>query len=242
MTSSTEQLAPIALAPGAGEARWGFGTLATIASYTPWWREDAYYAPSRWQGKLALDGGGAVINQSIHGIDAMQWLAAATMPELPKDKNPVKEIFAFAGKRGHDPNLIEVEDTAVAIARFQNGAVGQMLCCTSMYPGTLKRIQIGGRDGTAEIVESSLVQFDFRKKRPEDEQIKQKSAAKPQTSGASDPMKMSHVEEIAQLQVLIDALRAKKPIPIDAVEARKSVAIINALYESAATGKCVAAR
>ena len=45
------------------------GRLATLCGVVPWWREDAYYSKTRWQGTKALDGGGAVINQTIHTIE-----------------------------------------------------------------------------------------------------------------------------------------------------------------------------
>src|SRR5690606_11438086 len=102
------------------------------------------------------DGGGAMMNQSIHGVDLVQWLADAAekgqgpgamgQGDGPSDVNPVEEVFAYTAKRGHPPDMIEVEDTAVAVLRFRNGALGQLLGATSMYPGSLKRIQLGGRD------------------------------------------------------------------------------------------------
>src|SRR6478735_2270078 len=85
-----------------------FGNLSVIQATVPWWREDSYYGPGRWQGTRALDGGGAMINQAIHSVDVVQWLAAATMPDLPPDTNPVQEVFAFANVRGHDPARLEV--------------------------------------------------------------------------------------------------------------------------------------
>src|SRR5439155_21847398 len=101
--------------------------LSVVSPLVPWWRDDAYYAPSRWQGKIALDGGGALMNQAIHTVDLMQWFAAAAIAADKKaDKkgsdpflsaNPVEEVFAHTAKRGHDPKLIEVEDTAVALPR-----------------------------------------------------------------------------------------------------------------------------
>src|SRR5690606_4043424 len=76
--------------------------------------------------------------------------------------NPVAQVFAFTAKRGHDAGLIEVEDTAVAVRRFRDGSLGQLLGATSMYPGSLKRIQIAGRDGTAELLEDELITWQFR--------------------------------------------------------------------------------
>ncbi len=65
-----------------------FGSLALAASYVPWCRDDAYYGPDRWQGTKALDGGAALMNQSIHGVDALQWIVGATMPELAGLRGP----------------------------------------------------------------------------------------------------------------------------------------------------------
>src|SRR5438477_547749 len=83
------------------------------------WRDDAYYGPGRWQGSLALDGGGALINQAIHYVDLAQWIAAAAMNDLSPSQNPVEEVFAYTAKRAHDPKQLEVEDTAVAMLRFR---------------------------------------------------------------------------------------------------------------------------
>jgi len=226
----------------AAAAEGRFGHLSTVNTYTPWWRTDDYYGPDRWQGTQALDGGGAVINQSIHGIDAMQWLAGATMPKLPHEQNPVAEVFAFTGKRGHDPELIEVEDTAVAVCRFQNGALGQMLCCTSMYPGALKKIQIAGRDGMATVEEETLVHFEFRDKQAGDEQARDRFAATEGHGGASDPLAINYANETKQFRALLDAMEAGDPPPIDGVEARKAVAIVEAIYESARTGEVATVR
>ena len=219
-----------------------FGHLSTVNTYTPWWRNDAYYGPERWQGTKALDGGGAVINQSIHGIDAMQWLAGATMPGLPHAQNPVAEVFAYTAQRGHAPDLIEVEDTAVAICRFQNGALGQMLCCTSMYPGALKKIQIAGRDGLATVEEETLVHFHFRNERDSDDQTRARFADTDGHGGASDPLAISYENEAAQFRALLEAMDEGAPPPIDGVEARKAVAIVEAIYESASAGRAATVR
>jgi predicted dehydrogenase len=217
-----------------------FGNLAVVNSYVPWWRDDAYYAADRWQGTLALDGGGALMNQSIHGVDAVQWLASATMPGLKPNENPVEQVFGFIAQRGHSPDLIEVEDTAVAVLKFRSGALGQLLGTTSMFPGTLKRIQIAGRDGTAEILEDELVAYDFRNKTDDDAGIKQQFAAKTKTGGgASDPMAIGYVNHTRNIADILNAIDQRKQPGIDGVQARKAVAIIEAIYESTKTGKAV---
>jgi predicted dehydrogenase len=217
-----------------------FGSLAVVQGIVPWWREDAYYAPQRWQGKLALDGGGALINQAIHTLDLMQWFAAATMPDLPVDVNPVQEVFAYAAKRSHDPGLLEVEDTAVVTMTFRNGALGQLLAATSMWPGTKRRLLIGGRDGSAEAFEDQLLQFHFRDERPEDRQTLQRfAAATTHGGGASNPMALTGLNHRLNLADFFDALAEGRAPALTGVEAAKAVQIIDACYESARTGRAV---
>jgi predicted dehydrogenase len=64
--------------------------------------------------------------------------------------------------------VLEVEDSAVISMKFRNGALGQLLAATSMWPGSPRRIYIAGRDGTAEVLEDQLIQFTFRQEDPAD--------------------------------------------------------------------------
>jgi len=221
-----------------------FGSLATVSSYVPWWRDDDYYAPSRWQGTLELDGGGAMMNQSIHGVDMLQWIAGsaarASGTPIADDQNPVEQVFAFTAKRGHTEDLIEVEDTAVAVVKFRGGAIGQLLGTTSMYPGTLKRFQIGGRDGTAEILEDELTTYQFRNESDADKTTREQFSAETSSGGgASDPMAIDYANHTRNIQAILDAIDGKAELELDGRESRKAVAIIEALYQSAKTGKAV---
>lgn len=212
------------------------GNLAVVNSYVPWWRDDAYYAPDRWQGTMALDGGGALMNQSIHGVDLVQWLASSAIGS--SEENPVSEVFAFTAKRGHPEDMIEVEDTAVAVLRFKNGALGQLLGTTSMYPGSLKRVQLAGRDGTMEVLEDELVTYQFRNESDSDDAVRTKFSAETSTGGgASDPMAIDYSCHTRNIEAFIRALDGKEQLMLDAQEARKAVAIIEAIYESAKTGQ-----
>ena len=221
-----------------------FGRLSIGAAYVPWWREDAYYSPDRWQGTLAMDGGGALMNQSIHNIDALQWMigAAPSMPDLGPADNPVAEVFAYTARLGHDESLIEVEDTAVALLRFRDGTLGQLLGATSMYPGNERRIWVAGRDGTAEVREEQLAVFAFRDKRPDDQVMLEKYATQTQATGASDPLAISYDGHTANIGASLSSLDAGRPPDIGVAQARKAVAIIQAIYESAKTGKRVEVR
>jgi predicted dehydrogenase len=215
-----------------------FGALALAASYVPWWRDDAYYGPGRWQGTKALDGGGALMNQSIHGVDALQWIVGATMPGLAAGENPVESVVALTAVRAHDAARLEVEDTCVAILRFRNGALGQLLAATSLFPGQMRRFLFGGRAGTAEILEEQLVTWQFRESAADDDAIRARLGAASTTSGgAADPMAINYVCHTRNFEEFLAAIRAGRRPPLDGLEGRKAVAIIEACYTSARTGR-----
>lgn len=214
-----------------------FGDLSVASAYVPWWRDDDYY-DGAWQGTEELDGGGAMMNQSIHGIDTVQWLAGTAI-RADRDENPVEEVFAYTDRLAHDGELMEVEDTAVAVLRYRDGTLGQLLGATSMYPGSLRRIQLAGRDGTAEVVEDELVTWRFREERDGDESIRERFGENEGSGGAADPMDIDYTDHRRNIEAFLDSLGSDDPYPLDAREARKAVAIIEAIYESAERGEPV---
>jgi predicted dehydrogenase len=125
-----------------------FGRISFAGCYTEWWRTDEYYREGGWRGTWKLDGGGAIMNQSVHAVDLLQWIAG-----------PVKSVSAYAGARIHGE--IEVEDTLACSLQFQNGAYGVIVGSTGMFPGSPVRVEIGGEHGTA-ASESGLSVFKFR--------------------------------------------------------------------------------
>jgi UDP-N-acetyl-2-amino-2-deoxyglucuronate dehydrogenase len=231
---------PVVQTVHAAAAAGRFGRLAIVAASVPWWRDDAYYGVGRWQGTAALDGGGALMNQSIHGVDALQWIAGATMPGLASGENPVESVVAMTAIRAHDPDRLEVEDSCVAILRFRDGTLGQILATTAMFPGQLRRILVGGRDGTAEILEEQLTDWRFREPSPDDHATRSLYGAESSTSGgAADPMAINDACHRRNLAAFVTALREGHPPALDALEGRKAVAIVAACYKSARTGRLV---
>ena len=217
-----------------------FGTLAVAAAFVPWWRDDAYYGPGRWQGTKALDGGGALMNQAIHGVDALQWIAGAAQSGLTPGENPVESVSAFTAVRAHDMARLEVEDTCVAILRFKNGGLGQLLAATSMYPGQLRRLLVGGRDGTVEILEEQLVTWTFREASPTDVVVRDRHGGQSGSSGgAADPMAINHGWHTRNFAEFVAAVAAGRRPLLDGLEGRKAVAIVEACYRSARSGRTV---
>jgi predicted dehydrogenase len=105
----------------------------------------------------------------------------------------VESVVAFTAVRAHDAARLEVEDTCVAVLRFRDGSLGQLLAATSLYPGQLRRLLVGGRDGTAEILEEQLVGWRFRAEVPDDDATRSRFGGASGTSGgAADPMAINY--------------------------------------------------
>ena len=203
-----------------------FGRLAWAGCFTPWYRPGKYYEDIKWRGTWALDGGGAIMNQSIHNIDLLQWIAG-----------PVRSVSAYAGRRIHDG--IETEDTASCAVEFESGALGTIKGTTAMFPGMPARLEIGGENGTAVQV-NGLKVFKFRDASPGDgELLERLSPAANSGSGggvASNAAAMGgdlHARNIAAILSAWDEDREAETHPR---ESRKSVAIVLAIYESVRRG------
>jgi UDP-N-acetyl-2-amino-2-deoxyglucuronate dehydrogenase len=204
-----------------------FGTLVLGDAYVKWFRSQEYYDDGGWHGTRALDGGGALINQSIHAIDLLQWFMG-----------PIESLQAYTGTVGH--KRIEVEDNAVAALRFRNGAFGVIEGSTAVYPGFLKRIEISGTKGSVVLEEETLKTWEFVESAPGDEEIRKKHGAGVESGGgASDPAAISFQGHRRQFEEFISALDAGRPPLVDGSEAKKAVEIIHAIYTSAVKDKPV---
>ena len=206
-----------------------FGKLTVCNAIVPWWRTQAYYDSGGWRGTWELDGGGSLMNQSIHQVDLLQYFAG-----------PIAEITAYASCLAHQ--RIDVEDTAVAAIRFKSGALGMLLGSTSMFPGDAAEVHVSGDKGSARLKAGHLVSFAFEKELPEDAQIR-KEWGPPQDdsgkSGASDPRAISFTGHQRQFENFVRCLNGTDKLLVDGAEARKTVEIILAVYQSALTRKAV---
>jgi UDP-N-acetyl-2-amino-2-deoxyglucuronate dehydrogenase len=202
-----------------------FGTITYAGAYVPWWRTDEYYKDS-WHGTWKLDGGGALMNQSIHMVDMLCDL----MP-------PVESVQAYAATLGHPQ--IEAEDTAVAVLRFANGALGVIYGTTASYPGQFKRFEVTGTKGTVIYLEDSFTVWQFADERPEDEKIRKQYGQVKGLGGVADPAAISHENHTRNFKAFIDALESRGEFCLSGTEARKAVALILAIYKSAKEQKLV---
>ena len=201
-----------------------FGTIAWAGCFTPWYRPDKYYDEGGWRGTWKLDGGGAIMNQSVHNIDLLQWIAG-----------PVKTVSAYGGSRIHP--RIETEDTCSVALEFESGAFGTILGTTALFPGMPARLEIGGENGTA-IQENGLKLLRFRDERPADKDLLARLAPKPPAGPgvASSAAAMGNDLHARNIQAILSAWDEGRDAETNGPESRKAVAIVLAIYESTRRG------
>jgi len=188
------------------------GKLVIGDAYQKYFRSHEYYASGAWRATWDLDGGGALMNQGVHGIDLLLYLMG-----------DVKRLSAYARRLVRN---IEVEDTAVAIVEFVNGAVGVIEGTTSVTPGYGCKIEISGDKGTIVLDESSISKWDI----PGEES--QAEGASTDQGTAADPKALTATGHTAHVRDLCAAIRENREPEIPGREARRAVEVIKAIYRS----------
>ncbi|MFU8848562.1 MAG: Gfo/Idh/MocA family protein [Opitutales bacterium] len=203
-----------------------FGKLTSASAYVKWYRDQAYYDSAGWRGTWALDGGGALMNQSIHTIDALLYLAG-----------PVKSVQANTACLAHTD--IEVEDIAVAILEFENGARGVIegSTCSWSKSGHPARVQLAGTEGSVFLADEAFEIWDFMHETEADQEVQAKLMQGAATGlGANDPKAINFYQHQRNFEEVVAAIAEGREPSTNAGEARKSVALIQAIYESAQNG------
>ncbi len=205
-----------------------FGKLTFGGSHTKWYRSQEYYDSGDWRGTWALDGGGALMNQSVHYVDMLQHMMGEA-----------DEVFAYCGTLGHE--RIEVEDVAAATIKFKSGALGLLEGNTTAFPGYCTRLDIYGTDGGIIMENDKIRERKFRAEGAGGDgfygtysdgcEVRQGAGAGSAAIGAG-----SHQR---QIQDVVDAIQQGRQPKVTGRDARHPLAIILAVYESARTGKAV---
>ncbi len=201
------------------------GRLVLASAYVKWHRTTDYYQTA-WKGTWELDGGGALMNQAIHGVDLLQWFAG-----LPT------EVSGRFTRRVH--TAIQADDTTVATLQFPDGALGTIEASTALWPGWSRRIELCGEHGSIALEDDTIMKWDFAKPEPADEVIRATNRDDALGSGAGNPAGISIAGHLRQITDLVEAIRDHRAPAIGAAEGRKAVALIHAIYESAKTNQPV---
>src|SRR6185312_12133806 len=148
------------------------GKILQADAYVKWFRSEGYYGRPI-KGSWATEGGGALINQAIHQLDVLRWLAG-----------PVAELFAYWQLGAL--HKIESEDVVNAVVRYASGATGVFQAATAFWPGYTERTEFHGTKGTAIISGDKLTTWDVENDSGEPAPVSKEVA-----SGSSDPMAIS---------------------------------------------------
>lgn len=123
----------------AAAAREGsFGEIRLLRVLVPWNRDDGYFTHSSWHASKSRAGGGTLITQGSHLLDAALWIT---------DDRAAR---AHAATRTTRPAAGEVEDLAVGIVELARGGIIEIASTMSVYPEQPLRIEIYGSRGSAE--------------------------------------------------------------------------------------------
>ena len=186
-----------------------------------WTRPQAYFDQSDWRGTRSLDGG-SFLNQGIHYVDVMQWLMG--------------DVVSVFGRVERCCHRIEIEDLALGLARFESGALGTMEFTINAFPHNLEcSLTLLGEKGSVKIAGSAMNEITI---------WEVKDVPKPVIPEGFPPYvyegglyQGSCPNHIYVYQDVVKVFRGMDSSYVDGGEALRSLRIVNALYESAKTGK-----
>jgi predicted dehydrogenase len=201
-----------------------FGKIVLASTQVRWYRSQEYYDSAGWRGTWELDGGGALMNQSIHTVDLLIYL----------NGDPA-EVFAYAGDLTH--KNIQVEDNLVAAVKWKNGSFGVIEVSTSCKPGFPRKIEISGESGSITLLDDKITRWVFDDERPEDELIRRENAeGEGMIGGSGNPMAINCEGHRRQISDLSDAILSNGKLFLSGREGRRAIKLICGIYESVKTG------
>lgn len=194
------------------------------------WREEAYYSSDPWRGTWKGEGGGVLVNQAPHQLDLLQWFMG-----------PIDELYGYWSNLNHP--YIEVEDTAVAVIKFKNGGIGNIIVSNSQNPALFGKVHIHGENGASIGVQtdggamfiagmSNILEppvNDLWTIRGEEHFIDKWKQEDTEFFNNIDPMQYYHERQVEDF--LRAVIKSTKPL-IDGEEGRKTVEIFTAIYRS----------
>ncbi len=196
------------------------GRLVVADMFFKSWRTQEYYTESGWRGTWGKEGGASLINQGVHGVDLMTWIAG-----------PVKRVQGYARHLRHD---IEADDTTIAVCEYESGALGVIESTTSVYPRQPDRIELNGEKGTIVIEDYKIAKWEV-----DGVELGEPSAAELARPGADRGTAVGH---FLQIQDMVYAIRERRDPVIKGEDALPSLAVIQAIYEAERTGQPVEVR
>ena len=218
--------------------RGALGPLLLVDARIPWYRTQEYYDSATWRGTLALDGGGCLINQGIHTLDLMLWLAG-----------PVCRVQAVMRTAAHE--RIEVEDSVCATLEFSSGAIGSVVASTAAYPGFPASLAIHGKKGSVVIAGDELNCLAIQGQETIHGAGLSAHAIQIAMGGTRSAVKHSDDQCLgvgqwawgdahrAQITEFCTAIHEKRPCLSDGRDGQAALALIDGIYKSARENRAV---
>ena len=184
------------------------GEVQAASVRVPWWRSQAYYnEPGR--GTFARDGSGVLLTQAIHTLDLFRALVGV-------------QSVKSAVVRQTQLHQMETEDHVSALLVLGNGAPGDLMATTAMYPGFPETIDIIGTLGTARLTGGNL-QVHFLEGAPVI------ISSEGGTGSGANPMDFSHEPHRELITDFMQAISEKRAPSVSGAEALKTQALIGEL-------------
>ena len=197
-----------------------FGRISLVSAEVKWYRDQRYYDAGGWRGTWALDGGGALMNQSIHVINLLRWYFGF----------PV-EISAHAALRTHVG--LEVEDSLVASLVFPSGVLGTIQATTGAWPGSFKTIEVCGEAGHVRLEENRFTRWEFS---DTSESLDAVNESVEGDSDVVDPNRIGCAAHRAQYEDFVAAINGEREPMVTAVDAVEAVRLVSEIYRVAGIG------
>ena len=185
---------------------------------TDWFRTEAYYASGGWRATWKGEGGGVLLNQCLHNLDAMSWLVG--MPARVRG-------FCQLG-RFHN---IEVEDNVTAYLEYANGATGTFITSTGEAPGT-NRFEIAGTRGRAVLENNRLTFIRNETDMIEFSRTSKVGFSKPDVWVADIPFTDADTPHAIVMQNFVEAILEDAPLIAPGPEGIHSVELANVMLYS----------
>jgi UDP-N-acetyl-2-amino-2-deoxyglucuronate dehydrogenase len=196
------------------------GRILQADAYVKWYRPAQYYSRPV-KGTWVTEGGGALINQAIHQVDILLWLAG-----------PVEQLFACWQLGAL--HKIESEDVLSAVVRYASGATGVIQASTALWPGYSDRIEIHGTKGTAILIGDNLTVWDVQDDSGEPARLQKEGL-----SGSSDPLAISLTPFERQFLDFGEAICDRRKPLVSGEDGYRALEVVLAAYRSCREGRGV---
>jgi UDP-N-acetyl-2-amino-2-deoxyglucuronate dehydrogenase len=199
-----------------------FGRLFCGDVFMKWYRSEEYYRSEAWRSRPE-QGAGVLLQHASHYVDLLQWLLG-----------PVERVIGQTGNLAH-PDL-PTEDTAMALLKYHNGAMGVVEASTAISPGFEVRLEVHGERGSAIVEGEAMRQWHFAEPKPGDEEIARSGNAG-RTAAARGAADFNHLEHQSLIEDMMAAIRQDREPLVGGREGRKVLEIIDAIHRSAQDGR-----